>query len=271
MSESVELSKYEIFNDAIGDVNNLNTAIEKAETSIKACQTKLSDESIFMGPIADSCKDESKKVLDNQILNMKKNLNSTKETLSNVSNNYKNSDKNAEKSLGSDNTGSNVSAASSAIAPHSNITSEERQARIDALGGDNSENIIDIQVPYWDGSQEQTMNLTVNKNLEENYQNVFRELADMKFPIKPNNTDAYEYRNTVSGSRLSDHAYGGTVDINYDDNPMVGAGEANPCDDGSNPYVINEEVVEAFAKQGFYWGGDWNSSKDYMHFSWTGW
>jgi len=163
-----------------------------------------------------------------------------------------------------------VSPSSSAIEAHSQVSQDERSRRIDMIGGADSGNIVDIEVPYWDGEKEQTMKLTVNKNLTENYQNVFRELTDMKYPIKPNNTDAYEYRSTVSGSRLSDHAYGGTIDINYDDNPMVDSGP-NPEDDGNNPYVVNEDVVKAFAKQGFYWGGDWNSAKDYMHFSWTGW
>lgn len=162
-----------------------------------------------------------------------------------------------------------VSPSASAIEAHSRVSQDERSRRIDMIGGADSGNIVDIEVPYWDGEKEQTMKLTVNKNLTENYQNVFRELTDMKYPIKPNNTDAYEYRSTVSGSRLSDHAYGGTIDINYDDNPMVDSGP-NPADDGNNPYVVNEDVVKAFAKQGFYWGGDWNSAKDYMHFSWTG-
>ena len=163
-----------------------------------------------------------------------------------------------------------VSASSSAIEAHSRVSEDERSRRINAIGGEDSSNMDYIKVPYWDGEKEGKMKIKVNMNLEQNYQNVFRELTDMKYPIKPNNTDAYEYRSTVSGSRLSDHAYGGTIDINYDDNPMVDSGP-NPKDDGNNPYVVNEDVVKAFAKQGFYWGGDWNSAKDYMHFSWTGW
>jgi hypothetical protein len=42
---------------------------------------------------------------------------------------------------------------------------------------------------------------------------------------------------------------------------------------GSCPYSIAEDgdVVSAFAKYGFSWGGNaWRSSHDYMHFSYLG-
>jgi hypothetical protein len=32
----------------------------------------------------------------------------------------------------------------------------------------------------------------------------------------------------------------------------------------------NGSVVNAFKKYGWGWGGDWKSSKDYMHFSYFG-
>ena len=38
-----------------------------------------------------------------------------------------------------------------------------------------------------------------------------------------------------------------------------------------NIMVGREDVIEVFAKQGFYWGGDWSSSKvDDMHFTFAG-
>ena len=41
---------------------------------------------------------------------------------------------------------------------------------------------------------------------------------------------------------------------------------------GVSPYSIvpNGPVVRAFSQYGWGWGGNWNSSKDYMHFSFTG-
>ena len=101
MSESVAISDYEIFDNAMEDVNKLSTAIENAEKSIQNCQTQLSNESIFMGPIADSCRDELKKVMEEQISTMKGSYSSTKNTLSATKDNYKNSDNNAEKIFGS--------------------------------------------------------------------------------------------------------------------------------------------------------------------------
>ena len=163
---------------------------------------------------------------------------------------------------------SSVAAADSAIEVHSRISDSDREARINAIGGENQSNMVDIKVPYWNGEQEDKMVLTVNENLVTNYQNVFRELTDMKFTIKPEETSAHEYRMTVSGTRLSDHAYGSAIDINWNDNPYTKG--PNPNNPSENPYVVTEEVVQAFAKQGFYWGGDWQSTQDYMHFSWTG-
>ena len=159
---------------------------------------------------------------------------------------------------------SSIQASEYAIEPHSRISESERNRRIAMLGGADSANMTKIEVPYWDGTQERTMTLTVNKNIAQNYQNAFREIADMKWTINPSVTAAYNYRTTRSGSRLSDHAYGSAVDVNWDHNFNTG--------DGSSAAVRgNEAVINAFAKQGFYWGGDWQSSKDDMHFTFTGW
>ena len=161
-------------------------------------------------------------------------------------------------------TGGTVSPSADAIEPHSRISESERNARIAAIGGADSSNMTKIEVPYWDGNQEQTMSLTVNKNLAQNYQNAFRQVADLKWAIDPSTTAAYNHRTTRSGSRLSDHAYGSAVDVNWSHNFDTG--------DGSSAAVReNEAVIEAFASQGFYWGGDWQSSKDDMHFTYTGW
>ena len=161
-------------------------------------------------------------------------------------------------------TSSSAQASEYAIEPHSRISESERNRRIAMLGGADSANMTKIEVPYWDGNQEQTMTLTVNKNIAQNYQNAFREIADMKWTINPSVTAAYNYRTTRNSGRLSDHAYGSAVDVNWDHNFNTG--------DGSSAAVRgNEAVINAFAKQGFYWGGDWQSSKDDMHFTFTGW
>lgn len=66
------------------------------------------------------------------------------------------------------------------------------------------------------------------------------------------------------------HVYGAAIDINSETNPYCNGGSVvgNPdyCD---NP-EIPMELVKIFKDHGFYWGGDYNSLKDYMHFEWHG-
>ena len=149
----------------------------------------------------------------------------------------------------------------------------ERQRRIDYLGGMKSTEseqrkmMTTIQVPVWDGEKETTMPLTVNKKLVDNYMAAFREVCDLKFPVKTDTSQnafcAYAWNHYRPGGERSDHAYGGTFDINTKDN--FGSGNGSKYSLRSRP-----DVVAAFEKQGFFWGGNWDSSKDDMHFSFTG-
>ena len=164
---------------------------------------------------------------------------------------------------------STVDKSDSAVKAHSRISEAERQRRLEYLGGSGSKSEQDkkmttIKVPYWDGKETKEMTLNVNKKLTSNYYNAFKELADMHYTILPKQTGAYNYRRTTSGKRLSDHCYGGAVDVNWEHNENEG---------DASKYAVrkNEAVINAFAKQGFYWGGDWNSWHDDMHFSYTGW
>ena len=155
----------------------------------------------------------------------------------------------------------------------SNSGYAERQKRIEFLGGmKNSDSaqramMTTINVPIWDGSKETTLPLTVNKKLVDNYQKAFREVCDLKFPVKTNPSQnafcAYAWNHFRPGGERSDHAYGGTFDINTVDNSGSGNG---------SQYAVRTrpDVIAAFEKQGFFWGGNWESSKDDMHFSFTG-
>ena len=91
-----------------------------------------------------------------------------------------------------------------------------------------------------------------------------------------NNTSCFCYR-TISGtSKLSYHARGLAVDVNTLYNPYVSskkiepaAGEEYAYDrDSGNPYYIDENDLcyKLFTEHGFFWGGHWNSVKDYQHF-----
>ena len=151
------------------------------------------------------------------------------------------------------------------VEPHSHVTASERQRRIQLLGGpvgtpaEQLAKMKTIKVPYWDGSSQQEMNLTVNAAIADKFYNAFQELADMHYTIIPSCTGVYNYRDGNT-----DHALGSALDINWQHNFYSG--------DGSE-YSIRgrEDVIAVFAKQGFYWGGDWSSSKvDDMHFTFAG-
>lgn len=124
-----------------------------------------------------------------------------------------------------------------------------------------------VSVPIVDeNGVENTMQLTVHKKIAGNVTRAFTELKEMGFPVRSIDTAAYCWRNMVSGNSVSAHAYGVAIDVNWNSNPMVGqtGGTYNP---GVDPYAVTEDVVKIFQKYGFYWGGNWSSSKDYMHFS----
>lgn len=67
----------------------------------------------------------------------------------------------------------------------------------------------------------------------------------------------------IGGSyRMSTHAFGTTIDINWDTNPYR----------SDNELVTDMPgwFVDAWKDAGFCWGGDWQYIKDTMHFSWMG-
>ena len=62
---------------------------------------------------------------------------------------------------------------------------------------------------------------------------------------------------------MSYHTYGAACDINPDTNPF--------SESGANvPHDMPLHYVQAFNAHGFYWGGDWTSPKDFMHFEFHG-
>lgn len=58
------------------------------------------------------------------------------------------------------------------------------------------------------------------------------------------------------------HSYGAAVDINPSKNGYY--------EGTTGPYDIPQAYVDAFHHHGWSWGGNWNSSKDYMHFEYNG-
>lgn len=135
------------------------------------------------------------------------------------------------------------------------------------LSADMMPYLVSVSVPIIDsGGQESTMTLTVHKNIAQSVIDLFTELKSIGFPVRAADTAGYCWRTMVSGSSMSAHSYGIAIDINWNSNPMPGytGGKYAP---GVDPYSVTQPVVDIFTKYGFYWGGNWTSSKDYMHFT----
>lgn len=147
----------------------------------------------------------------------------------------------------------------------------------------------------FEGNQQQG-HLIVNVQVAEDVLAIFGDLYDACYPIEriclvdeygaddersmeDNNTSAFNFRYVDGTDTISDHSYGIAIDINPLYNPYVreGLGERNvlPVNgtqyadrDGDFPHKIVKDDVcyQAFAKRGWLWGGEWESTKDYQHF-----
>jgi poly-gamma-glutamate synthesis protein (capsule biosynthesis protein) len=101
-----------------------------------------------------------------------------------------------------------------------------------------------------------------------------------------NNTSAFNCRPVEGTTRLSAHASGLAIDINPVQNPWVKGNEVDPvagrpfdtvpkrqaAQNRGQPGIIlgGGAAVATFKRNGWTWGGDWRSEKDYQHFSYTG-
>jgi hypothetical protein len=142
--------------------------------------------------------------------------------------------------------------------------------------------------------------LVVNEEVAHDVVWVFHRLFDARFPIHriglppryrpPRASDWYNTRDlsaafncrpaTGNHGTLSQHSYGWAIDVNPLENPYVGPDgkvlrrAAKPYLDRTlrTPGMIHpgDIVVRSFAAIGWSWGGDWDTIKDYMHFSLTG-
>jgi hypothetical protein len=98
----------------------------------------------------------------------------------------------------------------------------------------------------------------VIRNLEEAAAN------DLNYTIRASYTSSYNPRSIRGGGYLSFHGVGTAIDINSHTNPYSG--------EDQNVLITNMPrwFVDAWTEAGWCWGGDWNSIKDPMHFSWMG-
>lgn len=138
--------------------------------------------------------------------------------------------------------------------------------------------------------------LVVHRDEAEAVLQVFETLFDAEFSIErmelvdeygaddirsmeANNTSGFNCRKATGSDAWSEHSYGRAIDVNPLQNPYVANGTVLP-ETGAR-YVdrsLREEgmihpgdvPVAAFASIGWFWGGDYQSVKDYQHFSATG-
>ncbi|HEX6286225.1 MAG TPA: M15 family metallopeptidase [Acidimicrobiia bacterium] len=125
---------------------------------------------------------------------------------------------------------------------------------------------------------------------------VFRRIFDAGYPIEQmrvirqdevddpptgdwNETTSFVCRPAVGSNNWSQHAFGLAIDVNPFQNPYVRDDLVIP--ELASAYTDREEVragmifrddvvVKAFAGIGWSWGGNWNTLKDWMHFSRSG-
>jgi len=151
------------------------------------------------------------------------------------------------------------------------------------LSGENTgDHIVTVTFPVWKLNEstgektESTASIQVNKVVAEDVVGIMTTIFNdpERFPIK-----------SIGGFRTSDtmrHAYGCAIDINPVENPYNGKGAQagvvgghKYLTDRSSPYCIQADgsVVKAFAKYGWWWGGqnwaagEYNKYIDLMHFS----
>ncbi|MCH5184952.1 MAG: M15 family metallopeptidase [Oscillospiraceae bacterium] len=203
---------------------------------------------------------------------LKKNTNTIK-TYSEISFEVRNEDSDIIRPPASSSSSSSVKFKSDRYSrifgPGRNVYSSKKEA--DA-------NIVSVTVPVWkleDGRKvRSTEDILVNRALAQEVYDIFYEIymGSERFPIK--SVSAYSWRSTATGTR-SQHSYGTAIDINANENYCIynsGRKIGSFWKPGENPYSIPKDgdVVRAFKSRGWTWGAEWNSLKDYMHFSYLG-
>ena len=139
--------------------------------------------------------------------------------------------------------------------------------------------------------------LVVHRWYAEEFVHVFRRLYEERFPIRrmrlvdhygaddarsmaADNTSAFNCRlRAGSSTEWSQHAYGRAIDVNTVENPVVTPTHVSPP--AGVAYVdrtqqlpgmihLHDAVWWAFHAIGWEWGGQWQGTIDYQHFSANG-
>ena len=93
-----QVSDYGIFNNAISTIQKLNTSIESGKTQITDAKTRLSDGSIYFGPVADEATNGCTQA-DSKTTTMMSNMDKLAALLTGTSANYQDADKKASETV----------------------------------------------------------------------------------------------------------------------------------------------------------------------------
>lgn len=129
----------------------------------------------------------------------------------------------------------------------------------------NTANLVLVKPPWtmtFDGRP--VKGVQIHKKCAESLKRVFDDIASQvdndwsRLPRGARIFDgSYNYRPVRGGSRPSCHSFGAAIDLDAEQNPMNSRGYKGTM----SPMVIN-----AFKREGWFWGGDFKTRKDPMHF-----
>lgn len=151
--------------------------------------------------------------------------------------------------------------------------------------------LVTVRHVGFDG-EAHTGEIIVHEDLARAVRDVFRDLYEARFPIRrmrtievydgdddasmaDDNTSGFNCRPVAGGTGWSRHAFGRAIDVNPLENPYARDGTVLPpagrefldrSRDHQGMVHAGDEVVEAFARRGFAWGGDFVTLVDYQHF-----
>ena len=156
-----------------------------------------------------------------------------------------------------------------------------------------------LRLAHWDFAGGRRIGeLVVHRDAAADVVGVFRRLYRARFPIRrivrvdayrggddasmaADNTSGFNCRfaQAAGPKRWSEHAYGRAIDVNPVENPYVegarvsppaGRAFANRSRSRPGMAVAGGVLVQAFAAEGWSWGGRWIGKPDYQHFSTSG-
>lgn len=107
---------------------------------------------------------------------------------------------------------------------------------------------------------------TVDARYAQNFKGFVDELESLGYEVR--SMSSHRPGSVVAGTgRPSFHSAGMAIDINPEKNPHIQGEAGRNFDPNKTEFKDREQITALANKYGLGWGGNWQSSKDYMHFS----